>query len=63
MSCVTGSSNLNVSPYLTSAMSRIQANEKTAAPKSPAPAPASGKTQVLSNETLGALVKMQANKP
>ena len=63
MSCVTGSSNLNVSPYLTSAMSRIQANEKAAAPKGPAPAPAGGKTQVLSNETLGALVNMQANKP
>ena len=61
MSCVTGSSNLNVSPYLTSAMSRIQANAQAAAPKGPAQAPAGGgATQVLSHQTLGALVAMQA---
>ena len=61
MSCVTGSSNLNVSPYLTSAMSRIQANAQAAAPKAPAQAPASnGTTQFLSHQTLGALVAMQA---
>jgi hypothetical protein len=60
MSCVTGPSNLNVSPYRTSAMSRIQANAQAAAPKGPAPAPSSAATQVLSNQTLGALVAMQA---
>jgi hypothetical protein len=61
MSCVTGSSNLNVSPYLTSAMSRIQANAQAAQPKSPAQSPAaSGATQILSHQTLGALVAMQA---
>jgi hypothetical protein len=63
MSCVTGSSNLNVSPYLTSAMSRIQANAGASAQKAPAQAPAtSGTTQVLSNQTLSALVAMQAGK-
>jgi hypothetical protein len=64
MGSVIGSSNLNVSPYLASAMSRIQANAQAAAPKSPAQAPASsGTTQVLSDRTLGALVALQANKP
>ena len=64
MSSVTGSLGLNVSPYLTSAMSRIQANEKAAAPKAPAQAPAGGgTTQVLSNQTLGALVAIQGGKP
>jgi hypothetical protein len=63
MSCVTGSSNLNVSPYLTSAMSRIQANAQAAAPKSPAHSPAGGgATQILSHQTLGALVALQAGE-
>ena len=64
MGSVIGSSNLNVSPYLTSAMARIQANAQASAPKGPAASPAGGgTTQVLSDRTLGALVAMQANKP
>ena len=63
MSSVTGSLGLNVSPYLTSAMSRIQANAKAAQPTAPSPAPAGGTTQILSNQTLGALVAMQGGKP
>ncbi|HZQ41538.1 MAG TPA: hypothetical protein VFA87_12110 [Rhizomicrobium sp.] len=63
MSSVTASLGLNVSPYLTSALSRIQANEKAGALKAPAPAPAGANTQILSNQTLGALVAIQGGKP
>jgi hypothetical protein len=67
MANVTG---LNVSPYLSSALSRIQASGQANAPKSPAQAPAgnagrnacSETTNVLSDQTLGALVAMQAEK-
>ena len=61
--------NLNVSPYLSSALSRLQSNEQAAAPKSPAQSSSSkaapggvgeAKAQVLSDQTLGALVAMQA---
>lgn len=59
---------LSVSPYLTSALSRIQANglaAKNAPQASSSPsnknggAEASNETRVLSNQTLGALVAMQ----
>ena len=67
MANVTG---MNVSPYLSSALSRIQANGQANAPKSPAQAPSSNAgrsagtetTNVLSDQTLGALVAMQAEK-
>jgi hypothetical protein len=68
-----GSSGLNVSPYLTSALSRMQANGSAAsgsdnsnpssANTSNAPQSGSGETatetRVLSNQTIGALVAMQ----
>ncbi|HUO02424.1 MAG TPA: hypothetical protein VMU31_06580 [Rhizomicrobium sp.] len=58
---------LNVSPYLTSAMSRIQSNEQAAKgaanPSTNTSNAAQGGsetgTQVLSDRTLGALVAMQ----
>ena len=65
MANVTG---LNVSPYLSSALSRIQANDLAAGAKS-ASAPAASNagrstgietTNVLSDRTLGTLVAMQA---
>jgi hypothetical protein len=67
MANVTG---LNVSPYLSSALSRIQANELAGTSKSPAQAPSSNAAQtggsevtnVLSDQTLGALVAMQAEE-
>ena len=67
MANVTG---LNVSPYLSSALSRIQANGQANAPKNPAQTASnnSGRaaggetTNVLSDRTLGALVAMQAEK-
>jgi hypothetical protein len=67
MANVTG---LNVSPYLSSALSRIQANGQANAPKSPAQSPSSNPgrnagtetTNVLSDQTLGALVAMQAEE-
>jgi hypothetical protein len=67
MGNVTG---LNVSPYLSSALSRIQANELAGTSKSPAQAPSSKAAQtagsdvtnVLSDQTLGALVAMQAEE-
>jgi hypothetical protein len=68
MANVTG---LNVSPYLSSALSRIQANELagTPNPKGSAPSPSgnaaqtgSEVTNVLSDQTLGALVAMQAEE-
>jgi hypothetical protein len=61
---VTG---LNVSPYLTSALSRIQANDMATKPgtNSPAPSPSGGGSteaspQLLSNQTLGALVAIRS---
>jgi hypothetical protein len=67
MANVTG---LNVSPYLSSALSRIQANELAGTPKSQAQSPSvstaqtggSEVTNVLSDQTLGALVAMQAEE-
>jgi hypothetical protein len=67
MGNVTG---LNVSPYLSSALSRIQANELAGTSKSPAQASSSKAAQtagsdvtnVLSDRTLGALVAMQAEE-
>ena len=67
MANVTG---LNVSPYLSSALSRIQANGQANAPKSVGQSAAnnSGRaaggetTNVLSDQTLGALVAMQAEE-
>jgi hypothetical protein len=67
MANVTG---LSVSPYLSSALSRIQANELAGTSKSPALAPSASAAQtagsevtnVLSDQTLGALVAMQAEE-
>jgi hypothetical protein len=65
MANVTG---LNVSPYLSSALSRIQANDLAAGAKSAGASASSSAgrsagietTNVLSDQTLGALVAMQA---
>lgn len=67
MANVTG---LNVSPYLSSALSRIQASELAGTSKSQAQSPSvsaaqtsgSEVTNVLSDQTLGALVAMQAEE-
>ena len=67
MANVTG---LNVSPYLSSALSRIQANDLAAGAKSAGASATSNAgrsaaietTNVLSDQTLGALVAMQAEK-
>jgi hypothetical protein len=68
MANVTG---LNVSPYLSSALSRIQANElagvpsSKGSPQSPSSTAAQtsgGGAPVLSDQTLGALVAMQAEE-
>jgi hypothetical protein len=65
MANVTGQ---NVSPYLSSALSRIQANELAGAPnaKASTQSPSGNAAQtgsdarILSDQTLGALVAMQA---
>ena len=65
MANVTG---LNVSPYLSSALSRIQASDLAAGAKSARASASSNAgrsasietTNVLSDQTLGALVAMQA---
>ncbi|HEX4105552.1 MAG TPA: hypothetical protein VHX92_04910 [Rhizomicrobium sp.] len=63
---VNGLPNLNVSPYLTSAVARIQANDLAAKPGAKsAPQSASGGSseaapQLLSHQTLGALVAIRS---
>ena len=61
-----GGSALNVSPYLTSAMSRIQSGEQAAKKVAGSSAntstagQTSGGTRALSNQVIGTLVAMQA---